>query len=121
LIRSMENMCSVLMYMDFLYIFAVDIPSDVISSVDHKAVFSFSSKFICHDCPVQSCAYDQIVIFFHLSPLLYCAVISQRLILYVSISITSFPLSFPPAQLFSLICLLFLFFHLQISDYALNW
>ena len=69
LIRCMENMCSVLMHMDSFHIFTINISRYMIPLVDYETGLSFFSKLICHNRAVQSCADDQIIIFFHTKPL----------------------------------------------------
>lgn len=87
-----------------------------------QGIFSLFPEFKCHDCPVQPCSYDQIVIFFHVLPL-FCGtdiIHTAFPVLYSFIYHNIFPRLFYSAPHFSLICLEIIFFHLQISNYALN-
>ena len=73
----MENMRSVLVYMNSFDILTVNISGNVIPSIDHQTFLSFLSKLICHNRPIESGADDQIIIFFHIIPL-FCSMISMH-------------------------------------------
>ena len=103
----MENVCSILVYMDSFYVLTVNISRNVIPAVDHKAALSLLSQFVSHDCSVKTGSHDKIIIFFHLFSLLFCTgaclsgIRHPRCFLCIFISITFFLLCFPGGILFS--------------------
>jgi len=65
LIGGMEDMCTILVYMDVLDGFAVDITSDVVSPFNHQAGLSPLHGFISEHCTEQASTNNQIIVFFH--------------------------------------------------------
>ena len=63
-----ENMCTVLVHMDFLNIAAVHIASDVRPLVDDKNLLPRGLRLMCEYAPVQSGTYNQIIIFHFFPP-----------------------------------------------------
>ena len=113
-------MGAVFMHMDPLYILAVNIPGDMIPPVNNQAFSAFFPQLICHDCPIQPGSHDQIIIFFHFR-LSFCTVLSFTAhICLIYSSITRLIRSVLTICHLSLFCTYFLFYHLQIRDYALN-
>ena len=67
---SMEDMCTVSVYLDPLYFFCVNITADMTSLIDHKACFPPSCGLMCKYCTKKAGSYYQIIIFLHVRHLL---------------------------------------------------
>ena len=105
------------------HILAVNVPGDMVAPVNDKTFLSFLPKLVCHNRAIKTCTDYQIIIFFHLSPLLYSAAHKRGFDFLNFYQYTIFQLhrkagSSPRA--FSLLCPFFSILDLQISDYALN-
>ena len=61
----MEDMSTILMHMDALYILAIDIAAKMWSLVDNKALLSILMSQMGKGCAKQPGTYYQIVIMFH--------------------------------------------------------
>ena len=58
-------MCTILVHMDVLDGFAVDVPSNVVSPLNHQAGLSPLHSFISEHCTEQASTDNQIIVFFH--------------------------------------------------------
>ena len=71
LIRGVENMRTIFVYMDPLNVLTINISRDVVPPVDHKTLFPSLMKLVRHDCTIQSGSDNQIVILHNASPYIF--------------------------------------------------
>ena len=66
----MENMCPVLVYLDALYFFCINISSNMVTPVNDQHLFPCLLCFMCKNSTKQSRSNDEIIVF-HVCFLLY--------------------------------------------------
>ena len=68
LIRSMENVCAIIVHMDVVDGFGVAISADMVTTLQHQTFFSFSRGLVRKHASVKTRSHNDVIVFCHNVP-----------------------------------------------------